>query len=230
MKKALSLSVFLLSILACGRPEPGPDKTLGGAVLGGAWGAGAGAVVGHQVGATGEGAAIGAGFGVIAGAMQGAQHDALEDYQIAQSQKLSALEVQNAATGSELAQMQGKLDRARMNGAGPQGVYQVMFDSDETSLKSGSTAALEVIARNLLQGPAYTRVYVVGHTDDTGSPSYNERLAEARARSVSSYLAAQGISNDRIIVKSYGAKRSVASNTTETGKQLNRRVEIYMAP
>jgi outer membrane protein OmpA-like peptidoglycan-associated protein len=231
MKKSfLFFAAILVSVSSCGRPEPGPDKTVAGAVLGGAWGAGAGAVVGHQVGAAGEGAAIGAGFGAVAGIMQGAQHDALEDYQIAQNQKLNALEVQNAATGAEIAQMQGSLDRARMNGAGPQGVFQVFFDSDETSMRLGATSALEVFARNLQQSPTNSRVYVIGHTDDTGSPAYNERLAEARARSVSSFIAAQGVSTSRIVVKSYGAKRAVASNMTEAGRQLNRRVEVYVAP
>jgi outer membrane protein OmpA-like peptidoglycan-associated protein len=230
MKSLLTLApVFLFAIVACGRPDPGPDKTVGGAVLGGAWGAGAGAVVGHQVGRAGEGAGIGAGFGIISGAIQGAQYDAMEDVQLSQNRKLGAIEVQNYANAKELTQLQGDLDRARMNVPGPHGVYQVYFDADETSLKSGSTASLEVIAKNLQRSINGNRIYVIGHSDDTGSPEYNERLAEARARAVSSYLASQGISSHQIVVSSYGSKRAVASNQTEVGRQLNRRVELYIA-
>ena len=54
------------TLLACSNPQPGPDKTIAGALLGAGWGAGAGAVVGNQVSTPGKGTAVGAGFGAAA--------------------------------------------------------------------------------------------------------------------------------------------------------------------
>lgn len=222
-----ALTVTSLGTVAgCHSPEPGPDKTLGGAVLGAGWGAGAGAIVGNQVDATGQGVAIGAGLGLVHGALVGAQADAIEDGQIAQERELQSLKVQSVANARELADIQLALDRSAA-GSGSGGVYQVYFDSDETSLKTGATANLEVIAESIKADTGAAKIHVVGHTDDSGNTEYNSRLAEARARSVSAYLAARGISVDQIEVESFGAKRPIASNNTESGRQLNRRVDVY---
>ena len=67
--------IAVLFISGCSNPQPGPDKTAAGAVLGAGWGAGAGAVIGNQVNYGGEGAAIGAGFGFVQGGLEGAGYD-----------------------------------------------------------------------------------------------------------------------------------------------------------
>lgn len=218
----------LLTFTGC-QPHPGPDKTLGGAVLGAGWGAGTGAVIGHQVGYAGEGAGVGAGFGMVSGAMAGLGYDQTDDTLIAQERELSALRVQNESNSQALQSMQRQMDYAAMVGASP-AVYQVFFDADETSLKTGAIANLELIGDALRRDPRAYRVHVVGHSDDTGDAAYNERLAQARARSVASYLAARGLSLDQIVLLSHGSKRPIASNATPEGRQLNRRVDVYMAP
>jgi outer membrane protein OmpA-like peptidoglycan-associated protein len=224
--KAFIAILFALTV-GCS-PEPGPDKTAAGAILGAGWGAGAGAVVGNQISYTGEGAAVGAGLGFVNGALTGGVWDMAEATQLEHERQLAALKVQNISNRRQLKQLQGQLDRA-IHASISGGVYQVFFDTDETSLKAGSIANLEVIANSIQQSAKAHVIQVVGHSDDSGSPDYNERLAEARARSVSAYLASHGISSDQIQVSSFGSKRPMATNGTDIGRQLNRRVDIYIS-
>lgn len=225
----MALLPMVVALVAGCHNNPYPDKTLGGAVLGAGWGAGTGAVIGNQVSNAGEGAAVGAGFGLVSGAMAGLGYDVMENDLIEREQELTALRVQNDANGRALAQMQAHFDREAAIGATP-AVYQVFFEADETGLKAGAIANLEVIAEAIRRDPRSNRVHVVGHSDDTGDSSYNERLAQSRARSVTAYLAGRGISMDQIILHSYGSKRPIASNATAEGRQLNRRVDLYVAP
>lgn len=236
MKAQASLPFSVIAAAAvffagCSSPQPGPDKTIGGAVMGAAWGAGTGAIVGNQLGDhghVGSGAGIGAGMGLVAGAAGGAGYDLIEDTQIEHGKQLAALKMQNLTNGRELAYLQDKLDRAT-SGDIAGGVYQVYFDPDATSLRTGAVSNLEVIAESIKGSPAAYVINVVGHTDDSGDPEYNKRLAEARARTVSAYLAARGISVDQIKVQSFGAERPIASNATPVGRQLNRRVDVYIS-
>lgn len=222
---AAALAVLCCS---CSSPQPGPDKTAAGAILGAGWGAGAGAIVGHQIGHAGPGVAVGAGVGLVDGALTGMGHDQLESQHIKAKAELDSLRVQNTANLRQLAGLQQKLDQAISQGA-PFGIYQVFFDTDATSLRTGAISNLEAIGEMLKRSPSAYLIKVAGHTDDTGSPDYNERLASARASSVASYLAARGISVDQIVVESFGAKRPIASNASEVGRQLNRRVDVYIA-
>jgi len=75
-----------------------------------------------------------------------------------------------------------------------------------------------------------TVVEVAGHTDNTGSDSYNQSLSERRAGSVSTYLTSQGINSQRLITVGMGEQRPVADNNSAAGRQANRRVEITMVP
>ena len=225
MKRLLAFVAVLFT--ACSNPQPGPDKTVAGMVLGAGWGAGAGAIVGNQVSTPGEGVAVGAGVGAVSGALQGAGYDLAEGGILEEQRNLQAVQIQNQATARELQNVQAKLDRA-MAADVAGGMYQVFFDSDATSLRSGAIANLEVIADSIRTSPYATSVNVVGHTDDSGSPEHNQRVAEARARTVASYLAARGISSDRIQVQSFGSTRPIASNSTDVGRQLNRRADVYI--
>ncbi len=220
-------AILLLYVNGCSNPQPGPDKSLAGAVLGAGWGAGSGAVVGHQLNNTGAGAGVGAGIGAVAGALSGAGYDLTESTQIDQEKQLASLKVQNQANSQALGRLQNQLDlavSADMTG----GIYQVFFDPDTTNLRTGAVANLEILAETIKSSPHAAVVNVVGHADDAGTPDYNERLAESRARSVSAYLAQRGVSLSQIKVSSFGSKRPLATNMTEAGRQLNRRVDIFL--
>ena len=64
------------------------------------------------------------------------------------------------------------------------------------------------------------------HIDSRGSDEYNIKLSENRAKSVMDYIISKGISPTRITSHGYGETRPVASNDTDEGRQLNRRVEF----
>lgn len=223
------LAVFTLVMIAgCSNPQPGPDKTAAGMVLGAGWGAGSGVIIGHQLDVPGEGAAIGAGFGAVHGAISGAGYDLAEGAILKEKRELASLKVQNLANTRQLAQIQERLDTAVTADVSGGGVFQVFFDLDATSLKAGSVANVQTIADSLKKNPAAFKINVVGHADDSGNPEYNERLAESRARAVSALLGSNGISMDQISVASFGAKRPLVTNATAEGRQLNRRVDIFI--
>jgi len=73
-----------------------------------------------------------------------------------------------------------------------------------------------------------TNIEVQGHTDDTGTESYNQTLSEKRATSVSGYLAEKGIEAARVTTKGYGELAPKYDNTTDDGRTQNRRVEFLI--
>lgn len=79
---------------------------------------------------------------------------------------------------------------------------------------------------NLLGAEKDIRIEIHGHTDDIGSHKSNEDLARRRALSVRDYLVRKGIDENRLEILSFGESKPVASNSTDEGRQLNRRVEI----
>ena len=222
----VSFLLFLISCSSAGQQQV-PEGTIAGAALGGAWGSGAGAVIGNQVATAGTGAAVGAGFGIAAGALSGAGYDFVESDLAAQRDELSALRAQNQQNEDHLRSLQISLDRAIAAGSGLS-VFQVFFDIDQTNLKSGSIAQLEALADSIKTNPRAKDISLVGNADDSGAPDYNERLAEARAREVASYLMRRGISQDQIKIKSAGSAQPIVSNINQAGRQLNRRVDIYV--
>ncbi len=73
-------------------------------------------------------------------------------------------------------------------------------------------------------------VHVVGHTDSVGSDAYNLRLSEQRALAVVDYLASIGVARDRLRSEGRGETEPRDTNASEAGRQLNRRVELYVKP
>ena len=82
----------------------------------------------------------------------------------------------------------------------------------------------------VLQEFNQTLVDVIGHTDSTGSRAYNMQLSQQRATAVSRALAQNGVDSRRMFVEGRGPDNPVASNATEAGRALNRRVEIRITP
>ena len=215
-----------VSLFASCHPVPGPDKSLAGAVLGAGWGAGAGAIIGHQTGAAGPGVAIGAAFGGASGLLTGTGLDIAEGNELEEQRELDALKVQVAANTRNLQMLQDTLDDhdRRLDRASYSA--QIFFDSDSASLRGGSAAELERLTDAIKDNPYISAVEVRGHSDDTGNVERNERLSEARARTVATFLASHGISMDRIKIVVNGARQPLATNDTEAGRQLNRRAEV----
>jgi len=104
----------------------------------------------------------------------------------------------------------------------------VLFEYDKAELKSGAMRSLEPLMTFLREHPDRT-LLIEGYTDSTGSDSYNLDLSQRRAEAVRGFLASSGISADRIIARGYGESYPVTTNTTEAGRQQNRRVEVVIA-
>lgn len=101
----------------------------------------------------------------------------------------------------------------------------VNFELNSTELNSESKAYLDRVVQ-LLTITDKLNLKIVGHTDNVGDDGDNQRLSEARAFSVSNYLTANGISSGRISVFGSGESQPIASNDSEEGRRLNRRVEF----
>jgi outer membrane protein OmpA-like peptidoglycan-associated protein len=173
---------------------------------GGAIGAAAGGVLGGIIDDnTARGAIIGAVIGGTAGAVIGREMD----QQAAElEQELANAEVERIGEGIRVTFDSG-----------------ILFAFDSFELQSSARQNLQDLAGSL-SNFSNTDVLIVGHTDSTGSDSYNQTLSERRAGSAADFLVAQGISLDRISAEGRGETEPVASNDDETGQQLNRRVEV----
>ena len=104
----------------------------------------------------------------------------------------------------------------------------ILFDFDRFELKSQYYSVLDEFAAMLRLNPGAT-IEIHGHTDNVGTTAYNQNLSEKRAGAVKNYLVKKGIEKDRLIPKGFGFTVNKASNEDETGRALNRRVEISPA-
>ena len=103
----------------------------------------------------------------------------------------------------------------------------ILFDFDRFELKSQYYSDLDEIAAVLKQNPD-AKIEIKGHTDNVGTAAYNQRLSEKRAVTVNNYFMQKGIEKDRLFPKGFGFRVNKASNEEESGRALNRRVEIVL--
>ncbi|MFH2094508.1 MAG: OmpA family protein, partial [Bacteroidota bacterium] len=101
----------------------------------------------------------------------------------------------------------------------------IFFDFDKATLRSESISELSRLIKLLSDYPNI-RIEISGHTDNKGSLDYNTRLSESRAKAVVDYLIGKGVDASRLEYKGYAFKMPIATNDTEEGRQLNRRVEF----
>lgn len=110
------------------------------------------------------------------------------------------------------------------------GIYgvgeNILFDEGKATIRSDAEQSLKQIIGSI--GKRYNGgdVRVYGFTDSQGSTGSNKELAQQRAAAVKSWLQSNGVGTDRISVNGVGEGQPVASNSTEEGRQQNRRVEI----
>lgn len=176
-----------------------------GAVIGAAAGAGAGAVIGNQTGSTARGAIIGAVIGGAAGAIIGHQMDQ------------QAKELQQNIPGATVTRVGEGIAVTFASG--------LLYDFDSDLIKTTAAQNLKTLAASLDKYPN-TDILIVGHTDATGSDSYNMGLSERRARSAQNYLVGEGVAPGRLRSTGRGETEPIASNDTEMGQAQNRRVEV----
>lgn len=101
----------------------------------------------------------------------------------------------------------------------------VFFDFDKWDLRPESYIELNRVVKLLTENPAI-EIEMSAHTDSRGTDEYNFKLSDNRARSVMEYIISKGIDSKRITSHGYGETKPVATNDTDEGRQLNRRVEF----
>lgn len=103
----------------------------------------------------------------------------------------------------------------------------VHFEFDKSRLMLDSRAVLDKVAESLRNEPD-VRIIIEGHTDSMGSDTYNKSLSQRRAQSVVDYLTSKGIDRSRMRAVGYGESKPKADNSTEEGRERNRRVELQV--
>lgn len=205
--------MFLFVVTSCAQPQSNTGK---GGLYGSAGGAAAGAVIGQAIGRDSEatlwGAAIGAALGGLAGAGVGKMMDNQE------RDMRAALAASEAATVRREGNLLSILFKSDMT-----------FDVNSATIRPGLHTEIDRIAHVMRQYPD-TLIRVEGHTDSTGSEQYNMELSRRRAQAVGDLLSIRHVDLNRIELIGFGEAMPVASNETEAGRQMNRRVEIKVAP
>lgn len=207
------LSFLLISAMVFSGCSSMKSSTKGGLVGGGAGaalGAGVGALIGDKKGAA-IGAAIGAGVGASAGVLVGKKMDK----QRAELEKIEGAQVETVTDANDLQAIKVTFDSG------------ILFAVGKSDLSPISKTALNNFAKSLKDTPE-TDISVYGHTDNTGARELNERLSVERAQSVMDYLMKNGIEAKRISGTGLAYDDPVADNSTAEGRQLNRRVEVFI--
>jgi outer membrane protein OmpA-like peptidoglycan-associated protein len=104
-------------------------------------------------------------------------------------------------------------------------LHNVFYATNSAELEPESRAELEKVREFLVENPSIG-VEISGHTDNTGSPGYNQKLSEERAENVVLYLKQQGIAPRRMQAAGYGEGQPLDDNSTEAGRARNRRTEL----
>ena len=106
-------------------------------------------------------------------------------------------------------------------------LQNIHFEYDKAVLMASSFPELNKLFAYLNEYPNYT-LDIFGHTDHDGSEKYNLQLSQARAEAVAQFLIEKGISAKRLSYQGFGESQPVAENSSDNGKQLNRRVEFVI--
>lgn len=103
---------------------------------------------------------------------------------------------------------------------------QVHFDLNQSTIRPESFAVLDEVANTLILNPQIRRVEIQGHTDNVGTPEYNEALSLARAEAVRAYLVQKGVSARRLEARGYGQRVPLVAGDSEAARAKNRRVQF----
>jgi len=206
--KAFKIITFsLLTILVIGTGCKNMNRTRKGAIIGTGGGAVIGAVIGRASGNTALGALIGATVGGATGAIIGRKMDK------------QAEDIRSTVPGAKVYRV-GEGIIVEFND-------KILFGFDQSDLNESSKANLNKLKEVLVKYPD-TNIEIQGHTDNTGTDTYNMALSKRRASAVSNYMISGGISSRRISTKGYGESAPNYGNESEEDRAQNRRVEFLI--
>ncbi len=215
MKTTLIAASLALIVSGCAT-DGGVNKTQAGAVIGAVLGAAAGNQTGDSKKERRNDRVVGAILGAAAGAGVGRVLDNQE------AELNQALEDEKIARQVEVQRVREDLLRLTLDS-------EISFDFDSAEIKPAFRNSLDKVADVLVRYEK-SDVRVVGHTDSIGSATYNQTLSERRAAAVERYLADSGVAASRLSSAGAGESQPRDTNDTEAGRQLNRRVEIFISP
>ena len=206
------VATSLVSLSACVTDPNTGERKVSRTAIGTAGGAGLGYLLGDIIGGK-TARIIGAGIGGAAGGVVGYRMD----------QQIKELKEVTAGTGVEVEQEGDYINLNLPNG--------VTFPVNSSEISPSFRSTLDGIAQSMVNYPD-SLIDVYGFTDSTGSDAYNQQLSERRAQAVANYLTYRGVPQARIATKGFGEDPNyfVASNDTEEGRAMNRRVEIKILP
>jgi len=215
----MGLTAGLLLSACATTPNDPNQNTKQNAAIGAALGSIAGAVIGYQGDHSGgalRGAMVGAAAGGLLGAGTGVYMDKQQaefNRQLAEEQRANQIEVER---------LQNENLKITMNS-------EISFDYNSARLTPAFFNSLTKVA-DILNRYNRSTIRIIGHTDNRGSDAYNQNLSTQRAQSVKQFLSDRGVDSRRIEAVGRGEQEPRASNATEAGRQLNRRVEMLIIP
>jgi outer membrane protein OmpA-like peptidoglycan-associated protein len=196
--KILGLLLAIAFLFSSCEAVKNTNKTQRGGAAGAAGGAVIGGVIGNNTG-DGDNSVLGAIIGGVVGGAAGAYIGNRMDKQVTRvGEGINVTFDENS------------------------GVY---FATEKSNIAGESEISLLKLI-GIFQKYPKTNIIVEGHTDSTGSDSYNMDLSKRRAQSVTDYLSSNGISTSRINTNWYGEEQPKFDNTTPEGRPKNRRVEL----
>jgi len=218
MKKFTTLTILAFFLTACVTTTEDGQKDRANTATAAVIGAVAGAILGAQLdndGNSDRGILIGAAAGAAAGAGIGAIMDRQE------SEFREALAEEQRQSEIEIERVRDDLLKLTFDS-------EVTFDYNSSQVKPSFQQSLGKVSDVISKYESEAEI--VGHTDSAGSEAYNQRLSEERASAVRGYLAQQGTPSYQLSSSGRGETQPRATNETESGRQLNRRVEIFVTP
>ena len=204
-------TIALLVTSGCVTDPNTGNRVISRTAIGGVGGAGLGYLLGGLIGGK-TARIVGAGIGGAAGGYVGYRMD----------EQIRQLEEVTAGSGVDVSQTPNG-DGILVN------LPDVTFAVDSTTISPAMRQTLDGVAQSMINYPN-SLIDVMGHTDSTGSDAYNLDLSRRRADSVANYLVSRGVAGARVERIGYGEQYPIADNTSESGRQQNRRVEIRITP
>ena len=211
---ATAAAALMATTAACvTNPETGEREFSTKGAIGGVVGAVVGYFAGDIIGGRNDRTekAIGAGVGAVAGAAAGVYMDKQE----------RELRRETAGTGVVIEREGNELLLTMPAG--------ITFPINSYEIQPQFYPVLNQVAETLNAYPS-TLIDVYGHTDPSGGDAINIPLSQNRAQAVANYLAQRGVNPARIATQGFGSSQPIADNSTEAGRQQNRRVELRIVP
>ena len=212
MKKYIAIFFCGLTILSgCSSM----NQTTKGGLIGSGAGAAVGAALGTLIGKDAKGAAIGTAIGTAIGGTAGVLIGKKMDQKAEELAALENAQVETTTDANGLEAIKVTFDSG------------ILFEFNKSNLSAAAKNSLTEFAKTM-SDMKETDITIWGHTDNVGSAEANEKVSLDRANAVKTFLMAQGIADGRMTAEGKSYTLPVATNDTAEGRQLNRRVEVYI--